>query len=226
MRTQGLRRLFAAGMVSLALSTSTSAQDSFWGGDDHTPSLAIAATEIQLDVPMPVSSGDMQLMLALAGNGGGLADLKKEAIRNYTQHIHSELARVLYGYLEDEEVPLVAENGLLQLQNKLNLKVIKHLSAMKPKGDHDLEQGNVTLKGEFRYILSNRSGTALREQRVSIDDMKITEKYRVRTYHDNRAGEDTTEAAIKEALTEMVEELVEAMEDNLEADELRDMAAL
>lgn len=224
MRTHGIRRLVAAGIVSLALSTNTNAQNSFWGGDDHTPSLAIVPTEIQLDVPMPV--GDMQLMLALASNGGGLADLKQDAIRNYTQHIHSEMARVLYEYLDDEKVPLVAENGLLQLQNNLNLKVIKHLSAMKPRGDHDLEQGTVTLQGEFRYILSNRSGTALREQRITIGDMNINEKYQVRTYHDNRASEDSTEAAIKQALTEMVEELVEAMEDNLEADELRDMAAL
>ena len=226
MRTQGFRRLLAVGVCSLVLSTSTAAQDSFWGGDDHTPSLAIGPTAIQLDVPMPVSSGNMQLMLALAANGGGLADLKQEAIRNYTQHIHSELARVLYEYLEDEEVPLVAENGFLKLHNSIDLKVIKHLSALKPKNDYDLEQGDVTLSGEFHYTLSNRQGTALREQRISIDDLKIREKYLARTYHDSRPPEDNTETAIKKALTEMVEELVEAMEDNLEADALRDMAAL
>ena len=224
MRTQAIRRLLAVGVCSLALSTTAVAQ--IWGGNDHTPSLVIGPTEVQMDVPMPVSSGNMQLMLALAGNGGGLADLKNEAIRKYTQHIHSELARVLYAYLEDEEVPLVAENGLLNLLNSMDLKVIKHLNAMKPKGDYDVEQGNVTLNGEFRYILSNRAGTALREQRINIDELKISEKYLVRTYHDSRPPDDNTEDAILEALTELVEELVESMEDNLEADELRDMAAL
>lgn len=226
MRTPELRRLALAGLFAIGLSAPAAAQNSFWGGDESTPSLVIAPTTIQIDVPMPVSSGNLQLMLAQASKGGGLADLKQKAVRNYTQHLHSELARELYELLEDEEVPLVQEDGLLSLQNDLKLKVIKHLSAMKPKKDYDLEQGNMALTGEFRYILKNRAGTALREHQIDIDELKIASKYSVRSYHDGRSGKDNTEEAIKKALSELVEELVESMEDNLEADQLREMAAL
>ncbi|WP_428819574.1 hypothetical protein [Microbulbifer sp. MCCC 1A16149] len=226
MRTQGLRRLALASLFTIGLSAPAAAQNGFWGGDTTTPSLVIAPTDIRIDVPMPGSSGNLQLMLAQAGKGGGLAELKQQAVRKYTQHLHSELARELYEYLEDEEVPLVKEEGVLSLQNALNLRVIKHLSAMTPKKDYDLEKGDMALSGEFRYILKNRSGTALREQRIDIGELDISSKYMVRTYHDGRTGEDSTEEAIKDALSELAEELVESMEDNLEADELRDMAAL
>lgn len=226
MRTPTLRKLALAGLLSIGFTAQTHAQGGFWGGDATTPSLVIAATQIQIDVPMPVSSGDLQLLLAQAGKGGALADLKQQAIRTYTQHLHSELATELHEYLEDEEVPLVQTDGELTLQNSLSLKVIKHLAGMKPKADYDLEQGNVTLNGEFRYVLSNRSGTALREQRIDIDELKISEKYLARTYHDSRAGEDNTEEAIKKALSELVEQLVASMEDNLEADQLRELATL
>lgn len=226
MRTSTFRRLAFAGLLTFGFTTETQAQGGFWGSDEHTPSLVIAAAQVQIDVPMPVSSGNLQLMLAQAGKGGGLADLKQQAIRTYTQHLHSELARELHDFLEDEEVPLVQEDGVLNLQNSLNLKVIKHLAGMKPKGDYDLEQGNVTLNGEFRYVLSNRSGTALREQRISIDELKISKKYLSRIYTDGRESEDNTEEAIKKALSELVEKLVESMEENLEADQLREMAAL
>ena len=228
MRTSKLRRLVFTGLLGIGMGIGTSAQAlaQLWGSDEHTPSLVIVPASIQIDVPMPVSSGNLQLMLAQATSGGGLAELKQQAVRNYTQHLHSELARELYEYLDDEEVPVVESQGVLSLENALDLKVIKHLSAMKPKGEYDIEQGKVALSGEFRYTLKNRGGTALREQRVNVDDLDIQEKYLVRTYHDGRPGEDDTEEAIKKALSELVEELVEAMEDNLEADQLRDMAAL
>ncbi|WP_299593950.1 hypothetical protein [uncultured Microbulbifer sp.] len=224
MRTSKFRRLALAGLLGIGLSTQAAAQ--LWGGDEHTPSLVVAPTSIQIDVPMPVSSGNLQLMLAQATTGGGLAELKQQAVRNYTQHLHSELARELYEYLDDEEIPLVEQDGVLNLHNTLELKVIKHLNTMKPKDDYDLERGNVALSGEFRYTLKNRSGTALREQRINIDDLKIQEQYLVRSYYDGRSGDDDTEEAIKKALSELVEELVESMEDNLEADQLRDMASL
>ena len=232
MRTSKFRKLALAGLLSISaigsigLSAQVHAQSGFWGSDEQIPSLNITPASIAIDVPMPVSSGDLQLMLAQATSGGGLADMKQEAIRTYTQHLHSELARLLDEYLEDEDVPLVQQDGVLSLQNSLNLKVIKHLSAIKPKKDYDVEQGNVTLTGEFSYQLQNRSGTALREQRITIDDLKISAKYLIRTYHDGRTGDNDTEEAIKKALTELVEELVESMEDNLEADQLKEMAAL
>ena len=224
MRTSKLCRLALAGLLGIGVCAQASAQ--FWSGDEHTPSLVIAPSNIQIDVPMPVSSGNLQLMLAQAASGGGLAELKQQAVRNYTQHLHGEFARELYEFLEDEKVPLVESDGVLNLQNAVDLKVIKHLTSMKPKGNYDIEQGNVALSGEFRYTFSNRTGTALREQRINISELDIQEKYLVRTYHDGRASEDNTEEAIKDALSELAEALLEAMEDNLEADQLREMASI
>ncbi|WP_160151947.1 hypothetical protein [Microbulbifer sp. ALW1] len=229
MRTFNVRKLALASLFSLgtiAFAAQAQAQNGFWGGDEHIPSLNITPAAIDIDVPMPVSSGNLQLMLAQATNGGGLADLKQQALRTYTQHLHSELARELTDYLDGEDVPLVQQDGVLSLQNNLKLKVIKHLSAIKPQKSYDLEQGNIALTGEFSYKLQNRSGAALREQRITIDDLDITRKYVIRTYHDGREGSDNTEEAIKKALTELVEELVESMESNLEADQLKEMAAL
>lgn len=217
--------LAVAGLLSIT-SVPTFAQGGFWGGDEAIPSLTIAPAELNIDVPMPVSSGNLQLMLAQAGKGGGLAELKQQAVREYSQHMHSELARELDDYFNDEEVPLVKSEGVLLLANRLQLKVIKHLSGMKPRGSYDLEQGEVALTGEFRFVLSKQSGTALREQRIAIDDLKISKKYRVKTPHDGSTGEDTTEEAIKAALTELAEELIEEMEEYMEADQLRELASL
>lgn len=225
MKTLNLGSLALASLLSIS-SLPAFAQGGFWGSDEAIPSLTITPAQLNIDVPMPVSSGNLQLMLAQAGKGGGLAELKQAAVRKYTQHMHSELARELYAYLNDEEVPLVKDEGVLLLGNRLELKVIKHLSGMKPRGNYDLEQGEVALTGEFRFVLSKRSGTALREQRISVDELKIAKKYQVKTPHDGSAGEDTTEQAIKAALTELVEELVEEMEEYLEADQLRELASL
>lgn len=222
MNTFKIRSLALAGLLS-AVSVPSMAQ---WGSDEANPSVTIAPAQLQIDVPMPVSSGNLQLMLTQATNGGGLADLKQEAVRNYTQYLHSEFGRELSELFEDEDVPLVKEGGILNLKNDLRLKVIKHLGGMAPRGSYDLEKGTIQLTGEFRYSLSNRNGSALREQSIDLEDLKIKTKYLVRTPHDGSAADDNTEGAIKKALAEMVEELVEHMEENLDAKHLRVLAAL
>ncbi|WGL15456.1 hypothetical protein PVT68_11820 [Microbulbifer bruguierae] len=223
MRALAIRGLAFAGL--LTITSATQAQSSFWGGNDQVPSLNIAPATLRIDVPMPVSGDDLQLMLAQAANGGGLADLKQEAVRTYTQHLQGELTRLLHDHLEDERIPLVKQEGVLTLQNDLKLKVIKHLSAMKPKGDYDLEQGNVALSGEFHYLLKHNDGTTLQEKHIALRDLGITSKYRVRNYRDGRTNDDNTEEAIKDALSKLAEELMESLEDDLEADKLREIAA-
>jgi hypothetical protein len=211
----------------LAFSFSTHAQTSFWGsGEDATPSLSIAAAEITIDIPMSLNTGNLEQLLAQASSGSGLSELKAAEVRKYTQHLHSEFASQLIEYFNDEQVPLLQENAALQLRNALSIKVIKNLSALKPRKEFDLEQGTVVLSGEFQYQLRNRAGSALREQRVDIGKLKIKENYRVKTPHDGSAAEDDTEQAIKRALTEMSENILKEIEDNLEADKLREMAAL
>ncbi|WP_226664132.1 hypothetical protein [Microbulbifer aggregans] len=225
MNTFKIRSLALAGLLS-AVSAPGMAQGGLWGGDEANPSMTIAPAQLKIDVPMPVSSGNLQLMLAQATNGGGLADLKQEAVRKYTQYLHSEFGRELDEMLEDEDVPLVSEDGVLNLQNNLQLKVIKHLGGMAPRGSYDLEKGTIQLTGEFSYTLSNRTGSALREQSIDLEELKIKTKYLVRTPHDGSAADDNTEEAIKKALSEMVEELVERMEESLDAEHLRVLAAL
>ncbi|MFV8782981.1 hypothetical protein ACNKU7_11205 [Microbulbifer sp. SA54] len=225
MNTFKIRNLALAGLLSAA-SVSSMAQSGLWGGDDANLSMTIAPAELKIDVPMPVSSGNLQVMLAQATNDGGLADLKQEAVRKYSQHIHSELGRELSDLLEGEDVLLVQDSGALKLQNSLDVKVIKHLGGMAPRGNYDLEKGTIQVTGEFRYTLSNKAGSSLREQRINLEDLKVKSKYLVRTPHDGSAADDNTEEAIREALSEMVEELVEQMEESLDADNLKALAAL
>ncbi|WP_288131948.1 hypothetical protein [Microbulbifer sp.] len=216
----------AAGVLCLSLQPLSALAQGFWGGDESAPSLNIAATEITLDIPVSISTTNLQLLLAQASNGGGLSEIKQQAVRKYTQHLHSELARELEAHFDDEDIPLVQDDGILELGNSLDIKVIKHLVRMQSKGGYDIEEGVVVIAGEFRYQLSNRAGNNLREHHIDVDELEISSKYRIRTRRNSGDSDDNTGEAIERALSALVEELMDAMEDNLEADQLRAMAEL
>lgn len=192
--------------------------------DKPTPSLTLAPAEIALDVPMPVNSGNLALLLAQAGQGGSLSALKDEALREYKLHLRRTLAEQLQEHFADEEIPLLDRAADFNLHNYLDITVIKHLSDLQSKGKYDLERGTVELTGDFHYRLQNTAGIAVREQRIDLSELRIREKYLVKTPRDGGESEDDTEAAIKRALAQMVEELIERIEDNLQADALRAFA--
>lgn len=195
-----------------------------FGGDDRNPSLTIHPTEIELDVPMPVNSANLALLFASRGEGS-LSAIKDAEVRKYREHLEGELQSRLTRLFTDEEVPLVPREGMLSLRNSLDITVIKHLSKLQNKGDYELERGTVVVSGSFRYQLNDLNGRALRSRDLDLERFKLREKYQVKTLRDGSSAEDTTEEAIRAALSKMTEEVVDEIEDGLEADELRELLA-
>ncbi len=211
------RGLALAGL--LIFSSASAAQ-----GEEQKPSLTILPPEITMDIPMPVQGGDLALLLAQASQGNSLSQLKEAAVLRYKQHLERELTQQLREFFTDEEIPLVERQGLLSLRNTLDITVVKHFSSLQSKKDHELEKGTVELSGDYHYRLEHISGSAMREQQVNISELKIREKYRVVTPNDGSEIENTTDRAIEQALSELVEQLLERIEDDLEADELESFA--
>lgn len=220
------RKLALASLFILSTAPGVQAQDGFmgFGGNREIPTLNIVPADIAIDVPMPVNSANMALLLAQAGKGHDLSSMKDAALRKYHQHLQRELSTRLSEFFADEEVPLVDGRGMLSLENRLNIKVIKHLSDLQSEGDYDLEKGTVELSGIFYFRLHNYAGETLLEQSFDIAGLKISEKYQLKSPRDGGTPEDTTEAAIKRALDEMVEKILKRIDGDLEADELQDLA--
>ncbi|WP_377518833.1 hypothetical protein [Microbulbifer taiwanensis] len=217
--------LALAGLLLFSTGSIVHAQGGFLGigGDEQNPSLHITPTEIQLDVPMPVNSANLALLLAQAGEGGGLSAMKEAALSKYRQHLEQALGAQLREFFIEEEIPLVDTEGLLTLQNRLEITVVKHFSDLRAGDTYDLERGTIELSGNFHYQIRSLADRALRERSLDITELKIREKYLVKSPKNGDSAEDTTEDAIKLALSKMVEEVLEEIEDDLEAGELRDL---
>lgn len=226
MNKLSIRSRLSSGLLFLIFSCGVHAQGGFlgFGGDEREPpSLALVPAEIALDVPTPVQGDDLALLLAQAGSGNGLSALKEKAARKFSARLQRELYRQLQEFFTDEGVPLVQQDGYLTLRNFLDISVGKKLNDLKNTGGRQLERGTVELSGDYHYRLENPAGKPVREGRIDIAELGVAEKYRV-----SRSGgevEDNTDAAIDEALAEMVERLLDRIEDDLEADELRALAA-
>ncbi|MFD2309832.1 hypothetical protein [Microbulbifer halophilus] len=216
------RGLIVAGL--LTFSSAIAAQAGF-SGDEQNPTLHIVPTEIAMDVPMPVSGANLTALLARADNGASLSDLKEAALRKYRRHLRDRLSLQLNAFFTDEAVPLVAREGLLTLQNRLDIKVIKHLSNLKNEGDYELERGTVELKGRYYHRLRDVAGRTLREYNLDIADLGVREEYRVRKPRSGGTAEDNTEEAIKLALSGMVEEILDEIDGELDAGELEDLVS-
>lgn len=226
MNKLSIRSRLASGLLLLVVSCGVSAQGGFLGigGDTATPSLALVPAEIALNMPTPVQGDDLAKLLAQAGSGNSLSALKEKAARKFTARLQRELYVELQAFFTDEEVPVVQQEGYLTLHNFLDISVGKKLNDLKNIGDRQVERGFLELSGDYHYRLDSQAGQPLRERRIDIAELGVREEYRV-----SRSGgktEDNTDAAIEEALTEMVERLLDRIEDDLEADELRELAAL
>lgn len=228
MNNHKLRGLALCGLLSFGLHNPVTAQEGFlgFGGSQDTPSISLAATQITMDVPTPVQGNDLAFLLAQAGGGGGLTELKQQAAQKFSAFLREELHRALRDYFADEKVPLVEQGGYLTLHNFAKVSVSKQLNDLKTSSNYELERGTLKLSGEFHYRLDNLAGNTLREQRIDLADLRVRESYKVKTPHGDGELEDTTDAAIEEALAEMVERIIDRIEDQLEADELRQLAAI
>ena len=228
MNKHTLRGLALCGLLSFGLQNPVAAQEGFlgFGGSKDTPSVTLATTEITMDVPTPVQGNDLALLLAQASGSGGLSELKQQSAQKFSNYLRQELTTALGDFFADEDVPVVKQGGFLNLFNFAHVSISKQLNDLKSSGDYELERGTLKLSGEFRYRLDNLAGTSLREQRIDLADLRVRENYKVKTPHGDGEIEDTTDAAIEEALAEMVERIIDRIEDQLEADELRRLAAI
>ncbi|SHF29451.1 hypothetical protein SAMN04487965_1859 [Microbulbifer donghaiensis] len=219
------RGLALTGLLLFSTTPAALAQGGFlgFGGDDQNPSLRIRPAEIAIDVPMPVNSASLAMLLAQAGEGGNLSSMKDAALRKYRTYLEIALNAQLQAFFVEEEIPLVDREGLLSLHNQLNVKVVKHFSTLQSTDGVDLESGTIEVGGEFHYALRSFNDRLLRERKLDIAKMKIHQEYRVKSSGNGSATEDNTEEAIKLALSKLVEEILDEIEDDLEADELRDL---
>lgn len=226
-RSGPLRTLLGLlGSAALLLSSpQLSAQDGFFSDDGQTPSVTLASGEIRLDVPTPVSGNDLALLLAQASSGG-LSQLKNEAAARFSTHLRQAMAERLRELLTDEDVPLVQQGGFLTLHTQFDAGISKQLTDLKNSDRYETERGTLLVSGEFRYWLSSVSGQTLREKRIDLGDLRLENRYRVRTNHRSGEIEDSTDEAIEEMLEEMADQLLDRIEDQLEADELRQLARL
>ena len=215
-----LCRLFIASFLFSSANTAVYAQ----GGDKTNPSLVLAPAKIVLDVPTPVKGNNLILLLAQGDSGNSLSALKEKATRKFIAQLRSEWNDRLQEFFVDEEVPLVQQNGFLTLHSFLDISVSAQLTSLKSYGSFELERGILELSGDFHYQLENRAGGTLREQRIDIADLRVREKYKVKTPQSGGEAEDTTDAAIERALAAVVLRLLDHIEDQLEADQLRELA--
>lgn len=219
-------RSLAASLLFLFAHCTAAAEGGFlgFGGNEHTPSLTLKPAEIALDAPTSIQGNDLALLLAQAGKGNSLTAMKEKASRKFSAELQRILYTQLQEFFDDEEVPLVQEGGFLTLRNYLDISIGKQLNNLKQDGNTEVEQGTIELSGDFHYRLDNPAGTPLREQHIDIGDLRVREKYRVKRGRDGNV-DDTTDAAINRALTNLVKRLIDRVEDNLEADALRELAA-
>lgn len=218
--------LALAGLLLLSTTATARVPDDMrgWSRDGQTPSLYIPPAEIAIDVPMPVNGANLGLLLAQVGKGTSLSSIKEATRRKYQQHLQGELSAQLREFFTDEEVPLVDKEGLLTLRSQLQVKVIKHLSKLESRGGYELERGTVELSGSFHYQLQDLAGAPLREESLDLSNLKVSEHYSAKSTSGGEA-EDNTEQAIKLALSKLVKKILREIDGDLEADELRDIAA-
>ncbi len=222
-----LRRLHIASFLFFFANSAVYAQGGFLGsgGDTTNPSLTLAPVEIVLNVPTPVNGNNLDLLLA-RGSGNSLSALKEQATRKFTAQLRSEWYDRLREFFVDEEVPLVQRDGFLTLHSFLDISVSTQLTDLKSSGNFEVERGTLKLSGDFHYQLKNPAGATLQGQSFDIADLRVQEKYLVKTPNGGGEVEDTTDAAIERALAKVVRRLLDRIEDQLEADQLREMAAL
>ena len=225
--TTNLRSLAAGGLLFLSCSSAATAQDGFFGfgGEQQTPSLSLAPAEIQLKIPLPVNGTDLNLLLAQAGSGPSLSAMRDAALSGYREHLSRELSNGLREFFADEEVPLVAGGAALTLLSSSRITVIKQLGALENKGGYDIERGTVELSGKITFELRDFSGRSLLSRELDVSDFKTQEKYLVQSGKAGSASKDTTDAAIKRALSELARGALRKVDDDLEADELRELLA-
>ena len=227
MKIQSVRSLFMTGVLVAApiFSPTVSAQGFLGMGGEKAPvpQITLARAEIAVDVPTPMQGNDFDALLAQATAGNGISASKEAAIKRHSEQLRQELDNRLREFFADEEVPLVASNHSLTLHSFIDVSVVKQLSGLKNATNYELERGNLTASGDFHLRIQDPEGKVLKERRIDIAELRLQEKYQVKTPHDGSGTEDNTGEKVERIMRELVDRLMSRIDDDLEADALREL---
>jgi len=195
------------------------------GSEDPLIRLAVTPIEIQIDAPTPLTGNNLQLLLALSGTEGGLGELREKASREFSVYLDQQVQRRFGDFFEDERVHLVDSRAPITLHTNFNITIRQKILDILSNKDYDLEKGTMTAYGTFRYRLQGAaSAPALSEGTVDLAGLDLSARYRTRAPKDGGVVEDTTREATERLLAEIAEEVLDQIEDTLEADSLLELA--
>ena len=197
-----------------------------YNGEDPVIWLAIAPAEIKIEAPTPLSGNNLQLLLALSGGASGLGEMREKANREFSIYLDQQLREQFGEFFEDEEVHLVDAGAPLTLYVNFDVRVRQKILDIVNGKDFDLEKGIMTAYGVFQYRVqgNGKGGLVLREGTVDLADLELKARYRTRAPKDGGTVEDTTREATERLLAEMSEEIIDEIEDALDADALLTLA--
>jgi len=226
-KIKSVRSVFITGVLMAApfLTPQVSAQGFFGIGGEESPvpQITLARAEITVDVPTPMQGNDFDALLAQATSGKGISAAKERAIKHHSEQLRTALDGRLREFFADEEVPLIASNQSLTLHSFIDVSVVKQLSGLKNSGNYELERGNLTAGGDFHFRIQDPNGRVLKERQIDIADLRLQEKYQVKTPLDGSGSEDNTEQQLDKIMRQLVERIMGQIDDDLEADSLREL---
>lgn len=216
--------------VSVCLSSVAAAKaSSGWSGyTGSDPALSLTATPVQIhvDAPTPLTGNNLQLLLALSGSDGGLGEMRKKASREFSDYLNQQVQRRFGDFFADERVRVVEADAPLTLHTNFRVTIRQKIIDIVSGKDYDLEKGTMTAYGEFRYRVQGTAlgAHALREGTVDLARLNLQARYHTRAPTDGGVVEDTTRQATERLLADIAEQVLDQIEDVLEADALLDLA--
>ncbi|WP_299595377.1 hypothetical protein [uncultured Microbulbifer sp.] len=213
--------------VFAPLQASAKVSDSWLGAGSEDPLIRLAVTpvNIRIEAPTPLTGNNLELLLALSATNGGLGELRKQASREFSQHLDQQVQNRFGEFFDDERVHLVDSRAPLTLRTDFDVVIRQTIVDIFSGKDYDLEKGTMTAYGKFHYRLQGGAdGPVLREATVDIADLDLRARYATRAPKDGGLVEDTTREATERLLAEIAEEVLDRIEDDLEADELLKLA--
>ncbi|MBN8429639.1 hypothetical protein JF535_02120 [Microbulbifer salipaludis] len=213
----------SAVLISLLFTAQCYAQGLFGGSDTPAPHITLAHTRIAADIPTPLQGNDFDALLAQATSAEGLSATREKAITAFSDQLRTKLEAALREFFVDEEVPLVTDNTSLTLQNSINISIVKQLSGLKNRSGYEVERGNLSASGDYQFSLNAPNGEVLAEKRLDIADLRLKGSYQIKTPLGAGEAEDSTDAQLEKMIDTLVGRIIDRIEDDLEADSLRDL---
>ncbi|MFV8781368.1 hypothetical protein ACNKU7_02990 [Microbulbifer sp. SA54] len=195
--------------------------------NDPAIRLEIAPVEVTIEAPTPLTGNNLNLLLALSGTNGGLGDMKKQAMQDFADYLTQQVQLRFGEFFVDEEVLLVTEGAPVVLYTSFDIVIRQKMNDIFSGAEFDIEKGVMNAYGSFQYRIQGRNGTrqeGLREGKVEIAKLKLRRNYVTRAPKDGGVVEDTTQEATEYLLAEIAKEVLDQIEDDLEASSLLKLA--